>query len=53
MLYKYRYRGRNGPVKVAHPPHDSGIPDAILESAKQLGYRVEHDYNGEVQEGIT
>lgn len=45
-------RGHNGPLHVRTVKHPHQISTAFVEAATRSGYRLNADYNGEVQEGV-
>ncbi|MEQ1882267.1 MAG: GMC family oxidoreductase N-terminal domain-containing protein [Burkholderiales bacterium] len=46
-------RGHGGPVHVSVVPDQNPLYDALFKAAGEAGYRVNPDYNGEDQEGMS
>jgi choline dehydrogenase len=46
------WRGTSGPLHISRGPRSNPLFDAFIESGRQAGYDVTHDYNGEKQEGF-
>ncbi|WP_035847897.1 GMC family oxidoreductase [Kitasatospora azatica] len=46
-----QYRGTDGPLSVIDYENPSAVSQAFVAGAAELGHDVEHDYNGERQEG--
>jgi choline dehydrogenase-like flavoprotein len=47
-----RYHHRGGPLGVCYPPSESPIRDVFIEAARQTGFPITEDFNGERQEGL-
>ena len=50
---KNDYRGKSGPLKISKLADENPLYNALLKSAKSLGYPINDDYNGPHQEGIA
>lgn len=46
------YHGNNGPLNVADLRSDNPFQQIYLEAGKQAGFKINHDFNGEDQEGV-
>ena len=46
------FRGTDGPLHITRGPRSNPLFDAFVESGRQAGYNVTHDYNGQAQEGF-
>ena len=46
------YHHRGGPLGVEYPPSKSPIREVFLEAARQTGFPITDDFNGEQQEGL-
>ncbi|WP_266126182.1 GMC family oxidoreductase [Acinetobacter bereziniae] len=49
---KNQYHGNNGPLSVIDLHSDNPLQQKYLAAAKQQGYRILDDFNGEEQEGL-
>ncbi len=47
------YRGREGPLRVTHPPPRLPLFAALIRAAGQVGIAHNPDYNGAAQDGIA
>ena len=45
-------RGKGGPLHVQIVPDQNPLYDALFQAAIQAGFKINHDYNSEDQEGI-
>jgi choline dehydrogenase len=45
-------RGKGGPLHVSIVPDENPLYDALFQAARQVGHRINADYNGSDQEGI-
>jgi choline dehydrogenase len=48
-----RYRGAEGPVRIVQAAADHPLYNAFLSAGQQAGERLNSDYNGQSQEGVT
>lgn len=44
--------GQSGPLRVSDLRSDNPFQQLYLEAAKQAGFKINHDFNGEDQEGV-
>lgn len=46
------FHGADGPLTVSDPRHHNPLSAVFIEAAGQAGFPLNHDFNGEVQEGF-
>lgn len=52
QTYQQGLHGNDGPLYVSDSRSDHPVANAFVNAAKKLGYKINHDCNGEEQEGI-
>lgn len=49
---KDQYHGNEGPLPVSHLQSHNPFQELYVKAAKEVGFKINHDFNGEDQEGI-